>query len=81
MSEQEFDWDKELAAVKAERGGMQKTRLLNYSKLNKYRGEVLKLRKKGASYADIAYWLKTRKACPTSKTTVMRFFKNEQKTP
>jgi hypothetical protein len=76
MQGQKFDGAAELAAIRQERGKRKKARLLKPSKLNVYRGEIFELHKNGASYADISYWLDTRKACPANKTTVMRFIKN-----
>ena len=76
MSEKKFNGAAELAAIHAERKIRKKVKLLKFSKLNKFRGEIFELRKQGASYADITHWLDTRKDCPASKTTVMRFLKN-----
>lgn len=75
MQSQKFNGAAELAAIREERGKRKKVKLLQRSKLNEFRGEIFELRKNGGSYADIAYWLETKKACPTNKVTIYRFIK------
>lgn len=45
--------------------------------LLKWRAEILELRGMGASYKDIAVWLRVKRGVTVSHTTVMRFIKRE----
>lgn len=76
MNNPKFNGAAALAEIHMEREKRKKVKLLRPSKLNAFRGEIFELRKQGGSYADITYWLETKKGCPTNKTTVMRFLKN-----
>ena len=43
------------------------------SRLVPYRAELVQLRRAGASYDDIVFWLRTKKRVKVANTTVMRF--------
>ena len=45
------------------------------SKLDDFRSVLLQARKKGASWRELAFYLKTRRGVDASPTTIMRFVK------
>lgn len=61
----------ELEAVRAE---MQAARQIQRrtSKLDRYKGELLRLHKAGASTKELAHWLRTRQHVRVHPTTVLR---------
>ena len=47
-----------------------------HSKLNRYRSSLVGLRRAGASYRDLVFWLRINHRMSTDHTTVMRWMKN-----
>ena len=47
-----------------------------HSKLNRYRSSLVSLRRAGASYRDLVFWLRINHRMNTDHTTVMRWMKN-----
>lgn len=74
-----FDAAEVLATIKAGRAKVKKVRLYRLSKLNPFLGELLALRKAGASFGDLEHWLRRQKRCLVHKTTIMRFLKGYEK--
>ncbi len=72
MSNEPFDPIKELQEVK-ERREMQRRKLYRKSKLEKYRAELVAMRNAGASYQDLAIWLKMKHRITIHRTSVDRF--------
>ena len=64
----------ELAAIKAQRKTMQRTRFRK-SRLLPYRGELVALKQGGASLRDLVQWLKNRRI-KVAHTTVLRYLQS-----
>ena len=69
-----FDVETELAKLKAETRELRQKRFKN-SRLNSYRGELVKMRSKGATVAELQRWLKA-KRISVAWTTVKRWLDN-----
>lgn len=69
-----FDVETELAKLKAETRELRQKRFKN-SRLNAYRGELVKMRSKGATVAELQRWLKA-KRISVAWTTVKRWLDN-----
>ena len=61
----------ELEAVRAELKAARQTQR-HTSKLDRFKGELLKLHHAGASTKELAHWLRTRKRIKAHPTTVLR---------
>jgi len=72
MANAPFDAVKELAEVKALRE-MQRRRRYRESKLERYRSELVALRRLGASDQDLVTWLRTKKRFKVDRSTVNRY--------
>ena len=46
------------------------------SKLNRYRSSLVELRRAGASYRELVFWLRKNHRMNTDHTTVMRYMKS-----
>jgi len=46
------------------------------SKLNRYRSSLVELRRAGASYRELVFWLRKNHRLNTDHTTVMRYMKS-----
>ena len=46
------------------------------SKLSRYRSSLVELRREGASYRDLVFWLRKSHRLNTDHTTVMRYMKS-----
>ncbi len=46
----------------------------NNSRLQKWRSELAAMRKAGASYHELAFWLRHKKRIKVSHTTILRYF-------
>lgn len=68
----QIDAQAELAMIRERRA---KTRHPTYrkSRLARYRADLVSLRKSGASYPEIAIWLRQKKRVKVAHTTVMRY--------
>lgn len=73
-SAQAFDAVAALKSTRAHRAVAQRRRW-RPSRLDRYRAELVAMRKVGASYPELAIWLRTKKRVVVSHTTVMRFLK------
>ncbi|HAW93627.1 MULTISPECIES: hypothetical protein [unclassified Arsukibacterium] len=69
-----FDVETELAKLKAETRELRQKRFKN-SRLNFYHGELVKMRIKGATVAELQRWLKV-KRISVAWTTVKRWLDN-----
>lgn len=69
-----FDVETELAKLKAETRELRQKRFKN-SRLNAYRGELVTMRKEGATVAELQRWLKA-KRISVVWTTVKRWLDN-----
>ncbi|MFT3742075.1 MAG: hypothetical protein QM752_05305 [Gammaproteobacteria bacterium] len=45
------------------------------SRLDRYRAELVALRRAGASYRELAFWLRKHKRLKSNPTTIMRYLK------
>ena len=62
----------ELAALRARRTAAQR-KTYRVSRLARYRAELVALRRAGASYPELAEWLRRKRRCKVHHTTVMRY--------
>lgn len=69
-----FDVETELAKLKAETRELRQKRFKN-SRLNAYRGELVRMHEKGATVAELQRWLKA-KRISVAWTTVKRWLDN-----
>ena len=69
----EFDPSATLQAIKTERAERKHRRTWGKSRLAKYRAELVKLKKEGASLGDLVFWLRKEKRVKVERTTVMRY--------
>lgn len=74
-----FDPMKELKAIKEQRSVARRKRYQE-SKLSKYCSELLELRKAGASYVDLALWLRTQRRMRVQPSSIQRFLRSIQGT-
>ena len=72
MSTQHFDATVELKKIRQHKS-IRRRKCYQQSRLTKLRGELVLLRKEGASYREISLWLRQIKRIKTSHTTVMRY--------
>ena len=70
-----LDAQAELAALRARRAAAQR-KTYRVSRLARYRAELVALRRAGASYPELAEWLRRKRRCKVHHTTVMRFLKS-----
>ena len=69
----EFDPDAALAAIREVREAARRRCTWGKSRLVKHRAELEKLRAAGATYAELALWLRKEKRMKVSISTVLRF--------
>jgi hypothetical protein len=69
-----FDVETELAKLKAETRALRQKRFKN-SRLNAYRGELVRMHEEGATVAELQRWLKA-KRISVAWTTVKRWLDN-----
>jgi hypothetical protein len=69
-----FDVETELAKLKAETRELRQKRFKN-SRLNAYRGELVRMHEEGATVAELQRWLKA-KRISVAWTTVRRWLDN-----
>lgn len=69
-----FDAQDALSRLRADRA-LRRPRRNRYSKLNRYRAELVALAKEGASFTEMAAWLKSQRL-PVAVSTVHRYLKS-----
>lgn len=77
----EFNAVDVLSVVKEQRSIRKKRCTFGKSKLNKWRAELMKLKKSGASYADMQFWLRKEKRIKTDPSSIWRFLLKDQSMP
>lgn len=75
--EEDFNAAKELAKIREVRKALRRRRTWGKSKLTKYRAELIKLKASGASYVDLAYWLRKNKRVKIDSSNIQRFLKKD----
>jgi len=68
-----FDASLTLAAIRDARTVRRHRRTWGKSRLTPHRAELVKLRAEGASFGDIAYWLRKNKRIKVDRSTVRRY--------
>lgn len=74
--EETFDPIAEVKRIRSRRAEARR-RIFRKSRLDKYRYELLAMRKAGASCADLVEWLRTHR-CKIHRSTIARFIKKFQ---
>lgn len=74
MNEQQFNATIELEKLRQHRRICRKQQYQT-SRLNKYREELMQLMQEGASFREMALWLRSQKRVRVSHTTVMRYMR------
>lgn len=74
MSQQHFDATTELKKLRDHKRICRKQHYQT-SRLNKHREELIKLMGEGASFREMALWLRSQKRVRVSHTTVMRYMR------
>ena len=69
-----FNAQAEVAKIR-QRKEIGKQKHYHKSRLQHYRAELVQMRKAGASYPELALWLRTEKRIKVAHTTTMRFLK------
>ena len=77
----EFNAVDVLATVKKQRSVRKKHCTWGKSKLNKCRAELMKLKKAGASYVDMQFWLRKEKRIKIDPSSIWRFLKKNLSMP
>lgn len=62
-----------LTAVREQRAVRRRRCTWGKSKLNKYLSELIQLKERGASYADMEYWLRKEKRLKINRSSIKRF--------
>lgn len=75
MPDETFDVLKELAEIKEHRE-LQRRKYYRKSKLEKYRAELVALRKAGASAQDLVVWLRTKHRLKMHRSSIDRYLNN-----
>ena len=69
----EFDANAVLSELRQD-AKLRRRRRYHRSRLDRHRAELVKLRRNGASYAELQRWLRAAKRLMVSRTTVFRYF-------
>jgi hypothetical protein len=64
---------KDLLEIREERSNKQRRKILRVSRLARYRADLVVLRTLGATYGEIALWLKKKKKVTVATTTIIRY--------
>jgi hypothetical protein len=72
MEMQQFNGTEELMKIRAHKK-LKQRKAYAQSRLNRYRAELVALRKAGASYRELALWLRQQKRIKTSHSSVVRY--------
>lgn len=67
------DRKKDLLEIREERSIKQRRKIRRVSRLARYRADIVALRTIGATYAEIASWLKKKKKLTVATSTVIRY--------
>jgi hypothetical protein len=83
MKDETFDVLAEVDRIRSRRAEARR-KLFRKSRLDKYRAELLAMKRVGASCADLAEWLKVRHRCKIHRSSIDRYLKklpklNEEK--
>lgn len=76
MSTHNFNAQEELADVREFKKTARRKTYIR-SRLNKYRAELIALKKANASYSEIVLWLRQKKHIKVNHTTVLRFLNKQ----
>jgi hypothetical protein len=79
--EDDFNAAMELAKIREVRTALRRRCTWGKSKLTKYRAELIKLKESGASYVDLAYWLRINRRVKIDSSTIQRFLKKDITVP
>jgi hypothetical protein len=71
----DFNAAMELAKIHEIRKALRRRCTWGKSRLTKYRAELIKLKEGGASYVDLAYWLRINKRVKIDSSNIQRFLK------
>ena len=69
-----FDAEREVKRIRTRRAEARR-RLYRKSRLDKYRAELVAMKRVGASCADLVEWLRTNHRCRINRSTVDRYLK------
>lgn len=72
MSSQHFDAPTELKKLR-EKNNIRRRKIFHLSQLTRCRAELVALRKNGASFRELVFWLKEKKRIKVTHTTIMRY--------
>lgn len=75
MSRLHFNAPEELQQIRQQKR-LRQRKLYTQSRLNRYRAELVALRKAGASYRELVLWLRKNKRIKITHTSVMRYLDN-----
>ena len=67
-----MDATAELTAIRTRRRDLRRV-AYRHSKLTRYRAELVEMRQAGASYRELAQWLRTKKRRRIDPTTIRRY--------
>ena len=73
----DFDAIATLAAIRDARTVRRHRRTWGKSRLSPHRAELAKLRAEGASFGDLAFWLRKEKRIKVDRSTVRRFLEKQ----
>ena len=73
----DFDASAALAAIRDARAVRRHRRTWGKSRLAPHRAELTKLRAEGASFSDLAFWLRKEKRIKVDRSTVRRFLSKQ----
>jgi hypothetical protein len=69
-----FDAQGEVDRIRTRRAEARR-KLFRKSRLDRYQTELLAMRRAGASYADLAEWLRFRHRCKINRSSIDRYLK------
>jgi hypothetical protein len=74
MNDETFDVQAEVDRIRSRRAEARR-KLFRKSRLDRYRAELLAMKRAGASCADLAEWLKVRHRCKIHRSSIDRYLK------
>lgn len=74
---QTFDARAELDRIRSSRAEARR-KIFRKSRLDKYRFELIAMRQAGASFADLAEWLRINRRCRICRSTIARYLQKLQ---
>ena len=69
-----FDAQAEVERIRARRTETRR-KLFRKSRLDRYRTELVAMKRAGASYADLAVWLRVTHRCKINRSSIARYLK------